>query len=543
MTEAFVVAGVIIVFLLVVLQFIKANLKICQPNEILIFSGQQRQMPDGTTRGYRTIKGGRGFRIPVIEEVDRLDLRTLPLDLMVTNAFSKGGIPLQVRAIANVKIASQEPELSNAVERLLGKDLAEVQMIAKETLEGNLRGVLALLTPEEVNEDRLKFAKELLDEADMDLSALGLHLDTLKIQSIDDDTGYLNAIGRQQTAHIISAAEVIEAQKMEQAKVAQARADLAVAEAENEVRIVRAKLDAKSQAEEARAGMAARVAEAQAEQELAEQEILLMEKRERAGTIVKAEAQRQALMEIAKGDAAKITESGNAEIAVLQQKMELWKAAGDDAERLFLIQMLPEILKEVIKTVDNLKIDKLTVVDSGGQGQGVPAVMSQIAGATPALLESLRASTGVDIAGMLSRASEPRQFGSGAKDNGEVPKIGDAGRGMNLPALIAGVLTLAAFGAHAFVGAREYRLFAPGTDAVPARTAWVQALAGWHWVSVSLLASACVLLLAGATDAVPNEPTVLLMLSGYFGLCGVAWLLTLIVSGDGIERRFLVLGQ
>ena len=427
MTEAFVVAGVIIVFLLVVLQFIKANLKICQPNEILIFSGQQRQMPDGTTRGYRTIKGGRGFRIPVIEEVDRLDLRTLPLDLMVTNAFSKGGIPLQVRAIANVKIASQEPELSNAVERLLGKDLAEVQMIAKETLEGNLRGVLALLTPEEVNEDRLKFAKELLDEADMDLSALGLHLDTLKIQSIDDDTGYLNAIGRQQTAHIISAAEVIEAQKMEQAKVAQARADLAVAEAENEVRIVRAKLDAKSQAEEARAGMAARVAEAQAEQELAEQEILLMEKRERAGTIVKAEAQRQALMEIAKGDAAKITESGNAEIAVLQQKMELWKAAGDDAERLFLIQMLPEILKEVIKTVDNLKIDKLTVVDSGGQGQGVPAVMSQIAGATPALLESLRASTGVDIAGMLSRASEPRQLGSGAKDNGEVPKIDERG--------------------------------------------------------------------------------------------------------------------
>ena len=427
MTEAFVIAGVIIVFLLVVLQFIKANLKICQPNEILIFSGQQRQMPDGTSRGYRTIKGGRGFRIPVIEEVDRLDLRTLPLDLMVTNAFSKGGIPLQVRAIANVKIASQEPELSNAVERLLGKDLAEVQMIAKETLEGNLRGVLALLTPEEVNEDRLKFAKELLDEADMDLSALGLHLDTLKIQSIDDDTGYLNAIGRQQTAHIISAAEVIEAKKMEQAKVAQARADLAVAEAENEVRIVRAKLDAKSQAEEARAGMAARVAEAQAEQELAEQEILLMEKRERAGTIVKAEAQRQALMEIAKGDAAKITESGNAEVAVLREKMELWKAAGDDAERLFLIQMLPEILKEVIKTVDNLKIDKLTVVDSGGNGQGVPAVMSQIAGATPALLESLRASTGVDIAGMLAQASAPRQLGNGAKDNGEVPKIGQPG--------------------------------------------------------------------------------------------------------------------
>jgi flotillin len=424
MNEALIIAGVLIVFLLVVLQFIKANLKICQPNEVLIFSGRQRQMSDGTSVGYRVIRGGRGFRIPVIEEVDRLDLRTLPLDLMVTNAFSKGGIPLQVRAIANVKIASQEPELNNAVERLLGKDLDEVQMIAKETLEGNLRGVLALLTPEEVNEDRLKFAKELLDEADQDLSALGLHLDTLKIQSIDDDRGYLNAIGRQQTAHIISAAEVIEAQKMEQAKVAQARADLAVANAENEVRIVRAQLDAKSQAEEARAGMAARVAEAQAEQELAEQEILLAEKRQRAETIVKAEAQRHALMEIAKGDAAKITESGNAEVAILREKMELWKAAGSDAERLFLIQMLPEILKEVIKTVDNLKIDKLTVVGGAGQGDGVPAVMSQIAGATPALLESLKASTGVDIAGMLAGASQPRLPQRQVQGDGEPPTIG-----------------------------------------------------------------------------------------------------------------------
>ncbi len=399
------IAGILIVLILVLALFIKANLKICQPNEVLIFSGRQRTLPDGSSVGYRVIKGGRGFRIPVFEEVDRLRLNTIPIDLSVTNAYSKGGIPLQVRAIANVKIASSEPELNNAVERLLGKNQDEVMMIAKETLEGNLRGVLATLTPEEVNEDRLKFAKELLDEADNDLSALGLHLDTLKIQSVDDDRGYLNAIGRQQTAHIIAAAEVVEAQRMEQARVAEASANKNIAEAENEVRIVRAQLAAQSEAEEARVGVAASLAKAIAEQELAEQEVLLAEKRQRAEIVVRAEAERRAKEENAIGDAARILESGKAEVEILTRKLELWKNAGSDAEQLFLIQMLPDIMKEVLKTVDHLKIDKLTVVDSGN-GTGVPNVMHQIAGATPALLESLKATTGVDIAGMLSRAGD-----------------------------------------------------------------------------------------------------------------------------------------
>ncbi|ARA94120.1 flotillin family protein [Rhodothermaceae bacterium RA] len=413
-------AGSLIALGLVLIGFVRANLKICQPNEVLIFSGRKRVLPDGSILGYRVIQGGRGFRIPIIEQVDRLDLTTIPIDLTVTNAYSKGGIPLTVRAIANVKVASNEPHLNNAVERLLGKPRAEIQTIAKETLEGNLRGVLALLTPEEVNEDRLKFAKELLEEAEGDLNALGLQLDTLKIQSVEDDRGYLDAIGRQQTAHIIAAAEIAEADKQEQARLAQARADKSIAEAENEVRLVKARLAAQAEAEEAKVSVAARVAEATAEQELAEQEIALAEKRQRAAIVVRAEAERRAKEEIAKGDAARIIEDGQAEVEVLRQKLELWKQAGPDAERLFLIQMLPEILKQVVSTVDNLKIDRITVVDSGqgaAGGHGVPAVFSQIAGATPALLESLKTSTGIDIAGMLSRAasarSEPPRPGDG----------------------------------------------------------------------------------------------------------------------------------
>ncbi len=402
--EIFVVPFVIIVAVMAVLGIVRSNLKICQPNEVLIFSGRQRQLSDGSQVGYRVIQGGRGFRIPIIEKVDRLVLNTIPIDLTVTNAYCKGGIPLTVRAIANVKISSTEAELDNAVERLLGKSLDEIMVIAKETLEGNLRGVVASLTPEEVNEDRLKFAKELVAEADSDLSALGLQLDTLKIQSVEDDRGYLDAIGRQSSANVIAAAEVVEAEKREQAKLAEAKADLAIAEAENEVRVIRAQLAADAEAEEAKVSIAAQTAEAQAKQQLLEERITLQEKEQRAMTIVKAEAERQAKEEIAKGNAARILEDGQAEVEVLRRKLELWRQAGNDAERLFLIQMLPDILAQVVQTVDNLKIDKITVVDSGQGGAGVPAVFNQIAGSTPALLESLKASTGIDVAGMLSRA-------------------------------------------------------------------------------------------------------------------------------------------
>ena len=418
--EILIIPAVIILAVLSVLGIVRANLKICQPNEVLIFSGRSRRLGDGSRVGYRVIQGGRGFRIPIIEKVDRLRLNTIPIDITVANAYCKGGIPLTVRAIANVKISSTENELNNAVERLLGKSLEEIMVIAKETLEGNLRGVLASLTPEEVNEDRLKFAKELVDEADNDLSALGLQLDTLKIQSVEDDRGYLDAIGRQSSANIIAAAEVVEAQKREQAKLAEAKADEAIASAENQVRVLRAQLAANAEAEEAKISVAAHLAEAKAQQELMQERIQLAEKEQYAEIVVKAEAERRAKEEIAKGNAARILEDGQAEVDVLRRKLDLWNQAGSDAERLFLIQMLPDILKQVVSTVDNLKIDKITVVDSGqgGKGTGVPAVFSQIAGSTPALLESLKASTGVDIAGMLSRASAQSQIGGEAKGGG-----------------------------------------------------------------------------------------------------------------------------
>ena len=192
---------------------VRSLIVICLPNELVVVTGRSRVSSDGQRVGYRLLHGGRTLRIPIVERVSRIDLRTIPIEVVVRNAYSRGGIPLIVQGIANVKVSARDPVSHNAVERLLDKPFDELMHIAKDTLEGNLRGVLATLTPEEVNEDRLKFAHRLIEEADEDLKKLGLELDTLKIQNVTDEVNYLDSIGRQQTAEILKKARVAEAQR------------------------------------------------------------------------------------------------------------------------------------------------------------------------------------------------------------------------------------------------------------------------------------------------------------------------------------------
>ena len=142
-------AFVVIVVVMVILSTIRALIVIVPPNQAAVITGGMRALTDGSKIGYRSITGGRTMRVPIIETVSYLNLETIPLEITVNNAFSKGNIPLNVEAIANVKIASKpETVFNNAVERLLGKTEEEIRELARDTLMGNLRGVLATLTPE-----------------------------------------------------------------------------------------------------------------------------------------------------------------------------------------------------------------------------------------------------------------------------------------------------------------------------------------------------------------------------------------------------------
>ncbi|MEZ4252846.1 MAG: flotillin family protein [Polyangiales bacterium] len=174
----------IAVAILVFAAIARSLLHIARPNEALVFSGKKYRRSDGTMLPYRILRQGeRAFRIPVLERVDRMDMRLLPIDIVVQNAYSAGNIPLQIHAIANVKVASDERFIGNAVERFLGRSVREIQQVAQQTLEGAVREVIATLTPEQVNEDRLAFAERLAKAAEDDLAKLGLTLDVLKIQT------------------------------------------------------------------------------------------------------------------------------------------------------------------------------------------------------------------------------------------------------------------------------------------------------------------------------------------------------------------------
>ncbi len=414
LTFALVFAALLVVLIVI----ISTNLFICQPSQVIIFSGRKRRTSDGRDVGYRVIKGGRAFRIPLLEKVDRLDLRTIPLEVSITNAYSKGGIPLSVQGIANIKIAGDEPLLGNALERFLGKQLVEVQEIAKDTLEGNLRGVLATLTPEEVNEDRLKFAESLIGEADVDLHKLGLVLDTLKIQNVSDEVGYLDAIGRKSTAAVLKEAEIAEAENRAESQeksagarrrgeVADAEAQVQIVDAQNLLRVRKAELEGEGLAAEKRAAQIARKAEVQAEQEV-EQERLALQKRQLEIEVIEpARADRDSAELRAKGAAANILENGLAEIEVLKQKNHIWTVAGSNGKELLLIQMLPGLVEQITSMAKDIKIDHLAVVDSGnGSQSGLPAVVHQIGALAPALFESIKATTGVDLASVIAEKAD-----------------------------------------------------------------------------------------------------------------------------------------
>jgi len=397
--------------LIILLIFIKANLRICHPNEILVFSGKRKTLKDGTVVGFRYIKGGRSLKIPIIESVTRLPLNTIPIELELSGALTNGVIPVNIQAMANVKIAGSEDEgLTNAMERFLGRNINEVSQIAKETLEGNLRGVLSTLTPEEANSKRLEFAERVIQEARSDLQRLGLVLDTFKIQHLSDAEGYLDAIGRKKNAEVRRDAKIVEANADAEARevaaeakkrgsVAESEAEMKIVEAGNKLQVLKADLSAEANRAEAKAQVAREIARVEEEQKLEARRVETNKMKYEAEVVVPAQAQKEAKVLEAIGEAATIVENGKATAEAVKLMREQWEK--EDTRELFLIQQLPDILDKVTSVVSkNLSIDKVTIVDSG-DGRGIPAYVHGVTGSIVAIMEQIKNATGLDIPEIL----------------------------------------------------------------------------------------------------------------------------------------------
>ena len=400
-----IVAIVLVVALLFVGLSLKSLLVICQPSEVVIFSGPARR-PDQKV-GYRAIRGGRGLRIPLLEKVDSMDLTNIVVNVAVRGAYSRDGIPLNIEGVANIKIDGDPPGLDHAVERLLGKSKEEIVQLARETLEGNLRGVLAKLTPQEVNQDKEKFAAELIEEAEVDLQALGLSLDTLKIQTVSDEVGYLDAIGRVPSAQLIRDARKAEARQQAESKIQEAdnlfrtriaelKAARGLADAEADKRIISARTQRAAEVARERGTIEAQIARARADLEVQQARIEQVKLQLEADVVEPARAYREGKLAEARADVADIKERGEATAEGMRSLAKAWLDTGGKAQDIFVMEKLRTLIGIMVGTVENVQIDQITVVGDGANG-------GTTAGQVASLIEQLKSAGDVDIPALLKR--------------------------------------------------------------------------------------------------------------------------------------------
>ena len=400
--------------------FIRSHVVVCAPNEAVIFSGRKR--------GFRVIRGGRGFRRPLVETVSRISLNTIAIEVKVQKALSAGMISLNVEGLATVKVSGEVGGgLDQAVERFLGKSAHEIQTVARQTLEGSLRGVLATRTPEEANAERLAVAEAASEAARADFQRLGLVLDTFKIQHLSDSEGYMEAVGRQRSAVVRRDALVAEAKADAEARdvaatakrdavVAETAAEQAIVDAEHEVRMRRAERAAKSNEAEEVAEVARAIARAEQQSRLEDLRVERNRKREEANTVIPADAASKASVLAAEGSAARIRENGKATAAAIEEIKSQW--TDETAREIMLLQMLPQLVDKVTHVLhDNLHVERLTVVDNG-DGGGVPNHVRGLTGSVAAFLEQLKTATGVDVPALLS----PKGGGEDEKGIGEAER-------------------------------------------------------------------------------------------------------------------------
>jgi flotillin len=367
---------------------LRSLLAVCEPNQALVIYGLPSQ------RGYRLLKGGSSLLLPLVEELKAIDLSNLNIPIMVENALTSTGIRICVEGVANVKIAGHEPTIHAAVERLLGRSREQVSELARVTLESNLRGVVATLTPEQVNADAEAFARELLAEASDDLSRLGLELDSLQLTAIRDKVRYLDSLGKPQQVELLRQSRIAEADARAQSRIEAAERykstclvqfdrDEAIASAEASRRIQDARTREQALVAEAEAETAGERSRVEAELPLQEARIESVAYQLQADVVAPAEAACQQALAAARASAAGIRADGDAQAEALRVLMESLLAAGPEGRTIYLMQRLQPLLALLRQAVPPIAVEELRLVGESRGGQdGLPALLARLQAAT-----------------------------------------------------------------------------------------------------------------------------------------------------------------
>jgi flotillin len=421
------------------------------PNEVLIVSGGFPQVvtePDGTRRtvGYKMRIGGGSLVLPPFQTAQVLPLEIFTVNVQADHALTKGGVHLNARGLAQVKVGSSEAAIRLAAEQFLGKGSAAIVEIAGQVLEGLLRAYLGAFSVEEIYQGRDQFNGRLMKEAQDDFMRMGLDLVSFALIDISDHEGYLDALGKPKIAAVKRDAEISQAEMDKEAtiKTAEARksgdvarlkAETQVAEANRDFEMARADFAGEVNQKKAAADMAydlerqkgtqvlkageiqVRIVEREKLIELEQLEISRREK-ELEATVhktsearkyqveVESQAESYKLEEEAKGraKAAKLAAGaeadairlrGAAEAEAMQLKAESFRDYNEAAVYQMLIEKLPELARAVSEPLS--RIDKITIVDAGGDGDGASKVTGQVAKVIAQLPEVVESLAGVDL--------------------------------------------------------------------------------------------------------------------------------------------------
>jgi flotillin len=266
----------------------------------------------------------------------------------------------------------------------------------------------------------LEFAERMTSDVAKDLSKLGLHIDTLKIQSVADDVDYLSSIGRRRIAQIVRDAEmaesdaVAEAESIEagceqQAEVAERQAMAIIQSKQNELRTIKAELEQQAKSEEERTDAAGREARARAEQLLQTVRAELERLRLEADEVLPAEADRQAKELMARGHAAPLAENAKASAQVNNLLNQVWMDTGANASEVFLIQQIEMVLKEAAQIPQRVELHNINVIDNG-DGKAIASLVNAYPEMVRQFLERVDQTLGLNVTSTLNRQRPQAQL-------------------------------------------------------------------------------------------------------------------------------------
>ncbi|XP_037906468.1 flotillin-1 isoform X4 [Hermetia illucens] len=417
----------------------------CGPNEALVVSGCCYMKP-------LLVPGGRAFVWPTIQQVQRISLNTMTLQVESPCVYTSQGVPISVTGIAQVKIQGQnEDMLLTACEQFLGKSEAEIQHIALVTLEGHQRAIMGSMTVEEIYKDRKKFSKQVFEVASSDLVNMGITVVSYTLKDIRDEEGdskgYLKSLGMARTAEVKRDARIGEAEARCDAQIKEAIAeeqrmaarflnDTEIAKAQRDFELKKAAYDVEVQTKKAEAEMAYELQAAKTKQRIKEEQMQVkvvertqeiavqeqeMQRREkeleatvrrpaeaekyrlekiaeanRNRVILEAQAEAESIKIRGEAEAFAISAKAKAEAEQMAEKAEAWREYREAAMVDMILDTLPKIAAEVAAPLSQAK--KITMVSSGQGDVGAAKLTEdvlQIVNKVPELVKSI---TGVDIA-------------------------------------------------------------------------------------------------------------------------------------------------